>query len=133
MVEKHFVAPYKEAKEKKDVLIIFDDCCSDTDFHQSKAIKTLFTRGRHLNIAVAIMAQYPYHIPPVCRTNCDYIVCGQMNQQSVLKVMDEFLAGSISRKDFLALYERCTSDYQFLVINNFYDFTSYSSYIVFII
>jgi hypothetical protein len=41
-----------------------------------------------------------------------------MNQQSVLKVMDEFLAGSISRKDFLALYERCTSDYQFLVINN---------------
>ncbi len=108
----------KKDQKIKNILLIFDDCCSDTDFHQSNAIKKLFTRGRHLNIAVCITAQYPYHIPPICRVNCDYILLGQLNKQSIDLLKDEFLVGNINAKEFTKMYYRTTGDYQFLIINN---------------
>jgi hypothetical protein len=111
---------YSEKKDQKikNILLIFDDCCSDTNFHQSDAIEKLFTRGRHIYISVCITAQYPYMIPPICRVNCDYILVGQLNKQSIQLLKDEFLVGNIDSKEFQKMYYRITSDYQFLVINN---------------
>ena len=63
----------KSSKEKKHILLILDDCCSDNNFHQSKSLKKIFTRGRHIGIGLMITAQYPYHMPLICRTNCDWI------------------------------------------------------------
>jgi hypothetical protein len=108
----------KDPKEKKDILIIFDDCCSDADFIHSKALKKLFTRGRHLNIAVIMTAKYIYQLPPVVRNNCDYCMFAQMNAQSLELLCQEYLLGTISKKDFIAMYYRCTSNYNFLCINN---------------
>jgi hypothetical protein len=108
----------KSDKEKKQILLILDDCCSDNNFHQSKSLKKLFTRGRHLGIGLMITAQYPYHLPPIARNNCDYILVGQLNKQGVDLLMTEFMMGDIDRKDFLDLYHSNTSDYGFLVINN---------------
>jgi hypothetical protein len=105
-------------KKMKNILLIFDDCCSDTNFHQSDAIVKLFTRGRHLNISICITSQYPYHIPPICRVNCDYILVGQLNKQSIQLLKDEFLVGNIDSKEFTKMYYRTTGDYQFLIINN---------------
>ena len=59
----------KTNKEKKYVELILDDCCSDSNFHQSKSLKKLFTRGRHIGLGLLITAQYPYHLPPICRNN----------------------------------------------------------------
>jgi hypothetical protein len=108
----------KKDEKIKNILIIFDDCCSDTNFHQSEEMKKLFTRGRHLNIAVCITTQYPYHIPPILRCNCDYMLVGQLNKQSIELLKDEFLMGNIDSKEFLKMYYRCTGNYQFLIINN---------------
>jgi hypothetical protein len=108
----------KQPHEKKDVLIIFDDCSSDADFTHSKALKRLFTRGRHLNISVIMTSQYIYQIPPVCRSNVDYAIVGQMNFQSLELLTSEYLLGTITKKEFIDMYHRCTSNYQFLVINN---------------
>ena len=36
----------KSDKESSHILIILDDCCSDTNFHQSKSLKKLATRAR---------------------------------------------------------------------------------------
>ena len=108
----------KTNKEKKYVELILDDCCSDSNFHQSKSLKKLFTRGRHIGIGLLITAQYPYHLPPICRNNCDYILVGQLNKQGVELLCSEYMMGDISKKDFLDLYHSNTSDYGFLVINN---------------
>jgi hypothetical protein len=108
----------KTDTKMRDVLLIFDDCCSDVDFQHSKALVKLFTRGRHLNIAVIITAQYPYHISPIQRCNCDYIMVGQLNKQSIQLITDEFLMGNISNKEFVEMYYRTTGNYQFLIINN---------------
>jgi hypothetical protein len=108
----------KSDKESKHILLILDDCCSDSNFHQSKTLKKLATRGRHIKISLMITCQYIYQIPPIIRNNCDYVLCGQMNQQSIQLLTQEFMMGDISKKDFLDLYHSNTSDYGFLVINN---------------
>jgi hypothetical protein len=108
----------KSDNEAKHILLILDDCCSDSNFHQSKTLKKLATRGRHIKIAVMITCQYIYQIPPVIRNNCDYIYVGQMNQQGLKLLTDEFLMGNIDKKEFVDLYHSNTNDYNFLVINN---------------
>ena len=108
----------KNDNEAKHILLILDDCCSDSNFHQSKTLKKLATRGRHIKIAVMITCQYIYQIPPVIRNNCDYIYVGQMNQQGLKLLTDEFLMGNIDKKGFVDLYHNNTNDYNFLVINN---------------
>ena len=108
----------KSDEEAKHILIILDDVASDHNFHQSKSLKKLATRGRHIKIAVMVTMQYIYQIPPVIRNNCDYIYVGQMNQQSLQLLSSEFLMGNVTKNEFLDLYHSNTNDYSFLVINN---------------
>jgi len=108
----------KTDKEASHVLLILDDCCSDSNFHQSKTLKQLLTKGRHYKITIVILCQYPYHIPPICRVNCDFIAVGQLNTQGIEILTKEFLMGEITRKDFLKMYYDSTNNYKFLLINN---------------
>ena len=108
----------KSDKESSHILIILDDCCSDTNFHQSKSLKKLATRGRHIKISVMIIAQYLFSVPPIFRNNCDTLLVGQLNTQGVTLLQQEFQMGDIDRKEFLDLYYSNTNDYGFLVINN---------------
>ena len=108
----------KKDSDASHILLILDDCCSDTNFHQSKTFKQLFTKGRHYKISLMITAQYPYHIPPICRVNCDYICVGKLNTQGIEILTKEFLMGDITKKEFLKMYYNSTNDYKFLLINN---------------
>jgi hypothetical protein len=108
----------KSIKERKNVLIILDDCMSDTNFCTSKALKILYTRGRHINIAIIATCQYMNSLPPVCRNNTDWIIVGQMNHQSIQLLTDEYLSGSLDKREFFKLYNKSTKDYGFLLINN---------------
>jgi hypothetical protein len=108
----------KSKAEKKNVLLILDDVMSDTNFHQSPALKKLYMRGRHINIAVIATCQYLHNLPPVCRNNADWCIVGQMNRQSVQLLAEEYLSGDLDKPDFVKLYNRSTKDFGFLVINN---------------
>ena len=107
----------KTEKEKKHILLILDDCCSDTNFHSSNSFKKLFTRGRHLCISIILTTQYIKHIPPIARSNCDYLLVGQLNNQNIELLADEYLMGNIDKPTFIETYHRCTKDYNFLIIN----------------
>ena len=108
----------KPAKERKNVLLILDDLVSDTNFHQSPSFKKIIIRGRHINIAIILTFQYLNLIPPTARSNLDTLFVGQMNKQSVDLLISEFISGDISKEEFIKMYNRCTKDYNFLVINN---------------
>ena len=105
-------------EEKKNVLVILDDVMSDTNFHQSPALKKLYMRGRHINIGVIATCQYLHNLPPVCRNNADWCIVGQMNRQSVQLLAEEYLSGDLEKTEFIKMYNRNTKDYGFLVINN---------------
>ena len=108
----------KTDKDASHVLLVLDDVCSDTDFHHSKTFKQIFTKGRHYKISLIITAQYPYHIPPIARVNCDWFLCGQINTQGLEILCTEFIAGDITKQDFIKMYYKSTSHYGFLLINN---------------
>ena len=108
----------KENKEKKiNVLLILDDLGSDAKFITSDSFKRTCVRGRHLNISMIVSCQYLTQVPPICRSNICYLIVGQMNIQSQQLLADEFLYGSIDRKEFLTMYHNATKDYGFLLIN----------------
>lgn len=102
----------------KNVLLILDDCCSDTNFHSSNSLKKLYARGRHIHISILITCQYLNTLPPICRSNSDWVIVGQMNRMSLGILGDEFLSGDLDRSEFNKLYHRSTKDFNFLVINN---------------
>ena len=105
-------------KEKgQNVLLILDDCGSDTNFNTSSTFKKIFTRGRHIFISIIITCQYIYQLPRITRSNLDFILAGQMNKMSSEILADEFLYGSIDRKEFLKMYHDASKDYGFLLIN----------------
>jgi hypothetical protein len=108
----------KSDKESSHVLLIIDDCVSDVNFHQSKSFKKLFTRGRHIKISIILTSQYIYQIPPVSRSNADFILTSQMNTQGLDLLTSEFLFGNLTKKEFINMYHKNTSNYGFLVINN---------------
>ena len=108
----------KKDNEAAHILLILDDCVSDTNFHQSPSFKKIIIRGRHINIAIILTFQYLNLIPPTARSNLDTLFVGQMNKQSIDLLMSEFISGDISKEEFIKMYNRCTKDYNFLVINN---------------
>ena len=115
-INKGLVEGVDNDKAKK-VLLILDDCCSDVNFHQLNSLKKLFTRGRHCHISVIMTCQYPNQIPPICRTNADYILLGQLNEESVKLISDEYRR-LLNPSEFKDLYENNTTDFKFLIINN---------------
>ena len=108
----------KPTKERKNILLILDDVVADHNFHQSPTLKKLFVRSRHINIAIILTFQYLNLIPPVARNNLDWLFVGQMNKQSIDLLTNEFISGDIDKTEFIKMYNRCTKDYNFLVINN---------------
>ena len=108
----------KKDKEAYHVLLILDDCCSDNDFHHSKSLKQIFTKGRHYYITIIITCQYAHHVPPVARINCDFICVGQLNSQGLEILVNEYLSGNMTKQEFIKMYYRCTNNFGFLLINN---------------
>jgi hypothetical protein len=108
----------KPKQEQKQVLLILDDCISQTGFHQSKTLHTLFSRCRHFCLSVLITSQILTGIPPIVRQNCDYVLCSQMNKTSVDMLVAEYLTGDIDKQEFIKIYKQSTKDYGFLLINN---------------
>jgi len=107
----------KKGMEQKKVLLVLDDCCSDTCFHTSNSLKKLYTRGRHLGLSVIMISQHITHIPPVCRNNADYVIVSQLNRASVALLCEEYCSAGISKEEFLNLYNNATKDYKFFIIN----------------
>jgi len=109
----------KEKKEDKThILLILDDCCSDSNLSKMPSFKKIFTRGRHCGITIFVAAQYVFHVKPIIRSNCDYFIVGQMNNSSIDKLCEEYLRGDITKNQFKSLYYKNTQDFNFLVINN---------------
>jgi hypothetical protein len=108
----------KPDKEASHVLLVLDDVCSDTDFHHSKTFKQIFTKGRHYKVSLFITCQYLYHVPPIFRSNVDWMLVGQINSQGLDILTSEFIAGEITKQEFIKMYYKATSNYGFLLINN---------------
>jgi hypothetical protein len=107
----------KPKEERRHVLLVLDDMVMDHNLQTSPTLKKLFVRGRHCNIACIVSSQHLTAIAPIIRVNSDYVICGNLNHNSISLMSDEFLAGNIIRRQFIELYNKSTKSHNFLVIN----------------
>ena len=108
---------HKPLSERKNVLLILDDCMSDINYNSSKSMKLIYTRGRHFNLSIIATCQYLNSLPKICRSNCDLIITGQMNLSSIEMMANEYCS-NLDKREFVRIFNRSTKDYNFLVINN---------------
>ena len=104
--------------KRQQVLLILDDCISDTTIKNSKPFELLFTRGRHINISIIFVSQYlKAAISPVIRNNIDFCLFSQVNAHGLRLIFEEYNY-NLSKPEFNKLFKNATKDYGFLVINN---------------
>ena len=107
----------KPKDERKHICLICDDIVADKSLHSSSTMRTLIARGRHINISIIFTVQSLTMVSPLCRSNADFVFIGQLNNASLNIACDEYLAGSLDKKQFIEMYRKHTGDFNFLIIN----------------
>jgi hypothetical protein len=99
--------------------LIMDDCLYNNTWASDQNIRYLFLNGRHQKVFFIITMQYPLGIPPVLRTNVDYVFILRENFHSNRKrIFDNYGAAFPSFDFFCQIMDQCTENYECLVINN---------------
>lgn len=99
--------------------LIFDDCMYDDKWKKDKNVKLLFTNGRHYKMLFLITMQFPLGIPPILRSNVDFVFILRENFISNRKRIYEHWAGMFSDfKTFCSVMDQCTENFECLVIDN---------------
>jgi hypothetical protein len=99
--------------------IILDDCLYDQTWTRDKLMRLLFMNGRHWKVMLIITMQYPLGVPPVLRTNIDYVF---ILREPVLtnrkRIWENYASMFPTLESFCAVMDQTTEDYECLVINN---------------
>lgn len=99
--------------------VILDDCLFDNSWARDKFMRFLFMNGRHWKVMLIITMQYPLGIPPILRTNIDYVFILRENYIANRKRIYENYAGMFPTFEaFCQVMDQCTEGYECLVINN---------------
>lgn len=99
--------------------VILDDCLFDNKWTRDKLMLVLFLNGRHWKVMLVITMQYPLGIPPLLRTNIDYVFILRDNYLRNRKLIWENYASMFPTLDsFCSVMDQCTQNYECLVINN---------------
>lgn len=106
-------------KRLPPILIICDDCFDDAKFTRSKALQTLFFRGRHLNISLIMSGQKYSSLPRGCRLNTTDLICFRpYNENELDFIIDETCSKRKKREREEKLNEIYKIPYSFI----YYDF-----------
>lgn len=105
LIEKHG----NVAKAPK-LLWIFDDMANDRSFMESKAMKALFIKSRHLNSSVWILSQYLHLIAKSCRQQMTTIFMFKMGRSELKVLEEEYCPAELTMQQFEQLCLEATSD-----------------------
>ena len=93
-------------------------CFFDDKWTRGESIRRLYMNGRSLNRLLVITMQYPLGIPPVLRTNVDYVFILRENIMSNQKHIYETYVTFTTFAAFCTILNGFTEDYECLVIDN---------------
>ncbi len=102
----------------KRCLVLLDDIAADLDLtNRARFLQLgrLVKRGRHMGVALVCTCQYPNDFGKGGRTNADYTLIGQLNSAALEIVCNDCRFGRITKREWMDLYDRCTSRYGFLL------------------
>jgi hypothetical protein len=111
--------PIVKSKLDPRSFMILDDCLYDDSWIHDKNIRYLFLNGRHQKVFFLITMQYPLGIPPVLRTNVDYVfILREPYITNRKRIFDNFGASFPNFEFFCQIMDQCTENFECLVINN---------------
>ena len=105
------ISSYNKKRENK-VLIVFDDMIADIEYNKifKKMIKELFYRGRKMNISIVFIMRCYFRALKNARLNSTHYILMKIGNKEELRSIAEEKSGSVDYKDFLKMYNYCTSD-----------------------
>ena len=113
------IESYKKSNIDPRAFVILDDCLFDNSWSRDKMMRLLFMNGRHWKIMLIITMQYPLGIPPVLRTNIDYVFILREPYIANRRRIYENYAGMFPTfESFCQVMDQCTENYECLVIDN---------------
>ena len=113
------IETYRKSSIDPRAFVILDDCLFDSSWSRDKMMRLLFMNGRHWKVMLVITMQYPLGVPPILRTNIDYVFILRENYIANRKRIYENYAGMFPTfESFCQVMDQCTENYECLVINN---------------
>jgi hypothetical protein len=99
--------------------LILDDCLYDDKWTRDKIMRMVFMNGRHWKIMLIITMQFPLGIPPVLRTNVDYVfILREPVQSNRHRIWANYASMFPTFESFCMVLDQTTEDFHCLVINN---------------
>ena len=112
-------AAYNRTSIDPRTFVIMDDCLYDSKWTRDKLMRLIFMNGRHWHIMLLITMQYPLGVPPVLRSNIDYVFILRENIIGNRKRIYDNYAGMFPSFDvFCTVMDKCTDNFECLVIKN---------------
>ena len=111
----------RKGKALKDdrVMLIMDDCMSDSKWVKDPNISELFFNGRHYHVSFILALQYSKGLPPAMRGNLDYIFLLAEDFKCNRKRLYDDYAGMFPSFDiFDQVFTEMTENHGCMVINN---------------
>ena len=116
---KREIESFKRTNIDPRAFVILDDCLFDDKWTRDKMMRLLFMNGRHWKIMLIITMQYPLGVPPVLRTNIDYVFILREPYIANRRRIYENYAGMFPTfESFCQVMDQCTENYECLIINN---------------
>jgi hypothetical protein len=108
-----------QIKQDPRTFTIMDDCLFDDKWSREKIMRMIFMNGRHFRVMLVISMQYPLGVPPVLRTNIDYVFILRENvRKNREKIYDNYAGMFPTFELFCQFMDKCTENYECLVIDN---------------
>ena len=113
------ISDYNKCRDKK-VLIVFDDMIADIEYNKNfkQIIKELFHREQKINVSIVFITQCYFRALKDARLNSTHYILMKIGNKKELKSIVEEKSGNLDYKDFLKMYNYCTSEpYSFMTID----------------
>jgi len=99
--------------------LILDDCLYDDTWIRDLNIRYLFLNGRWVKVFFLITMQYPLGVPPILRTNVDYVfILREPYMSNRRRIFENYGSAFPSFEFFCQVMDQCTQNYECLVISN---------------
>jgi hypothetical protein len=99
--------------------LILDDCLYDDTWTRDLNVRYLFLNGRWVKVFFLITMQYPLGVPPVLRTNVDYVfILREPYLNNRKRIYENYGSAFPSFEFFCQVMDQCTQNYECLVVSN---------------
>lgn len=99
--------------------LVLDDCLYDDKWTRDPLMRLVFMNGRHWKVMMLITMQYPMGIPPVLRTNIDYVfILREPVHTNRERIWKNYASMFPTLDAFCMIMDQTTNNYECLVIDN---------------